>query len=257
MNNGESLFPTDFTVGDENLSVIGSNLLQPSIKAQADLRPIKLKEIATSTPQLASPTMPQENPSWIDEGYKYNEKNEGFRSKLYIDTAAKKPKNLSDMQKDKRWAQDSKGRWGIKTAGSGYTLDSKGNPWDSSLIGKDVITSEEDKARYAKDAIEWDKDMAKRFPELWERASDKNKATLRSFQHNVGDAYFKEGSKSQLYKQMKEGNWNAVSFNVRSWAWARNPDGTFKKDKNGKIISNNPKLESRRARDEEGLVDMN
>lgn len=254
-----SNFPSDFTLGDPDAKVIGSGLLQPSINAQVrqpqPTLPVASELQASQSPKLASPT-PSTNATWFEEGYNYNAKNEGMIPHVYLDYAAVKP-SLEKMKEDKRWAQDSKGKWGMKTAGTGYTTDKDGKPWDSSMIGKVVTNEKEDRERYTKDAAVWDADMAKRFPELWAIGSDKNKATLKSLYHNVGSAYFKDGSKSDLYKQMKEGNWNAIAFNARSWAWKKGPDGKFLKDKNGKIISNNPKLESRRERDESRLHDEN
>lgn len=256
-------FPSQFNIGDESKPVIGSGLLQPSTLAQADVRPLRLVPItgtaqaselsSSSAPKLATPVA-DTTPTWFKEGYDYNAKNEGMRPDVYLDYAAKQP-TLEKMQKDKRWAQDKNGRWGMKTAGTGYTTDINGQPWDDKMIGKVVTNEEEDRQRYAKDASVWDADMAKRFPNLWSSGSDKNKATLRSFQHNVGDAYFKDGSTSQLYKQMKEGNWDAISFNVRTWAWKRDSKGRILKGKDGKPISNNPKLDARRERDAERLDD--
>lgn len=262
-------FPSQFNEANENTRSISSGLLQPSVKAVDTIRPLRLVPItgtaqaselsASSAPKLATPQQPENTtstpPSWISQGYDYNSKAEGMIPHVYLDFAAKKPATEEEMRKDKRWAQDSKGKWGMKTAGTGYTLDKDGNPWEDSQVGKVVTNEKEDRERYAKDAIAWDSEMAKRFPNLWSSGSDKNKATLKSFKHNVGGAYFKEGSTSQLYKQMKEGNWDAVSFNIRSWAWKKDKDGKFLKDRKGKIISGNPALESRRERDAEGTDD--
>jgi GH24 family phage-related lysozyme (muramidase) len=256
-------FPSQFSIGDENKPVIGSGLLQPSIKAQAEVRPLRLVPItgtaqaselsASSAPKLATPVA-DTTPTWFDEGYNYNAKNEGMIPKVYLDKAAKQP-GLAQMKEDDRWYEYEPGKWAMKTAGTGYTTDINGKPWANEMIGKVVTNKEEDRQRYAKDAAVWDADMAKRFPNLWSSGSDKNKATLRSFHHNTGGAHFKDGSTSQLYKQMKEGNWDAISFNVRTWAWKRDSKGRILKDKNGKPISNNPLLESRRERDAERLDD--
>lgn len=257
-------FPKEFTLGDENMPVVGSGLLQPSVNAQVKRTAPELpatNELQTSqAPKLASAQAVNETPTWIAGGQKSNSREEGVVTKLYLDTVARPPvgkdgnPDLKKLAADKRWFQDPKTKkWGILTAGSGYTTDENGNPWNSSMLGKEVTTKEKDSARYIKEATDWDKKMSEEFPKLWSDGSDKNKSTLRSFHHNIGNKYFTEESKSDLYKQMKEGNWNAIAFNVRSWSWAKNADGTFKKDANGKPIPKNPALESRRQRDEEGL----
>jgi GH24 family phage-related lysozyme (muramidase) len=265
-------FPSQFNIGDESKPVIGSGLLQPSILAQADVRPLRLVPItgtaqsselsASSSPKLATPQQPESAPStppsWISAGYDYNAKNEGVVRNVYLDLAAKPPLtkdkklDVEKMKKDGRWAQNEKGKWGMKTAGSGWTTDKNGNAWDNSMIGKEVISEEEDRQRFSETATKWDAHMSKNFPELWKNATDRQKATLKSFEHNVGAKYFREKDDSKLHKQMKEGNWAAVSFNIRTWAWKRNADGSFAKKADGSIVSNNELLESRRQRDEEG-----
>lgn len=265
-------FPSEFNDANEHGRSISSGLLQPSIKAVNEVRTLRLVPItgtaqaselsASSAPKLATPQQPENTasttPSWINAGYDYNARNEGVKKSVYLDLAAKPPMtkdnkmDLEKMKEDGRWAQNEKGKWGMKTAGSGWTKDKDGNAWTDEQIGKEVITEEEDRQRFAETASAWDSHMSKNFPKLWQNATDKQKATLKSFEHNVGAKYFREKDDSKLHKQMKEGNWAAVSFNIRTWAWKRNADGTFVKNSDGSIVSNNPNLESRRQRDEEG-----
>lgn len=265
-------FPSQFNEANENTRSISSGLLQPSVKAVDTIRPLRLVPItgtaqaselsASSAPKLATPELESKPkmtleaiqkkiyyPSikgrgnsadaldFVEEGYKYNSQNEGMKSEVYLDTAAKIPSDWNDQKKYKGQYQKIGNKIGVLTAGTGYIRDENGNFWKPSQLGKVVTNREKDRARYEKDHLEMDSDFVERFPALWAKGSVKQKAALVSFLHNVGVGYAKEGNTSDLHKQMKRGNWAAIAENVRTWSH----------DKEGN--AKNPLLESRRKRD--------
>ena len=274
-------FPKEFTLGDENLPVIGSGLLQPSVLAQvkkpAPELPAPSPLQSSYKPILAQPSKPdpKKDPKpdpdaiqpmstdrqttasiqkkiyyggktgrmtgadaleWMKEGYDYNSKSEGMRDKVYLDTAARVPKDWADEKYKGKYKQIG-GKVGVLTAGTGYTTDEDGNLWRADQFDTVVTNKEKDRARYEKDHLKMDSDFIERFPKLWHTGSVKQKAALVSFLHNVGSNYAQETSPSNLFKQMAKGDWDAIAENVKTWSH----------NKEGK--PQNPLLESRRKRD--------